>query len=95
VGSLTVFVCTCVQKLWGPTKTNWTGHTASGAVVLLQNVCPKTEPVPHLFNQIRRKPMRDVLREGLFFMDGEEDDVDEDINAAHLHHGFKNATKAC
>jgi hypothetical protein len=94
VGSMTVFVCTSVQKPYGATNTNWTGHTASGAVVLLQNTGPKPDPLPNLFNQIRRGPMRDVVREGLFLMDGEEDtnDADED---SPMHLKFKiNAMKA-
>lgn len=96
VGSLTVFVCTCVQKPCGPAKNNWTGHTASGAVVLLQNTAPKADPVPHLFNQICRRPMRDVLREGLFLMDGEEDTNEADEDLAHMCLGFKtNVMRAC
>jgi hypothetical protein len=102
VGVHTIFVCTRVQKR-GDSKTNWTGHTASGDVVLLQRLAvqPRTMPqtmqqTPHLFDSIRRKPMRDVLMEGLFFMDEETEATDAELDRlCQNSHVFAKQTMAC
>jgi hypothetical protein len=101
VGVHTIFVCTRVQKCGDP-KTNWTGHTAAGDVVLLQRlgVQPQTmkrsDQTSHLFDSIRRKPMRDVLMEGLFFMDEEVDELEEDYkNRWCPHEDFAKRAMVC
>ena len=90
VGAHTIFVCSRVQRVGDP-KTNWTGHTAAGDVVLLQRL--GVQPKTLNFDSFRPKPMRDVLREGLFFMDEEtEDDLCQN---SHWHGAYANQTLAC
>lgn len=95
VGAHTIFVCTRVQKRGDP-KTNWTGHTAAGDVVLLQRLAvqPHTmQQTPHLFDSICRKPMRDVLMEGLFFTDEETEALDAELD--RYSHLYTKQTMAC